>query len=576
VKPNPDTQRPPSGRVLVLGHDDRSLLACVRALGRRGLEVHLAWCPRDSITRRSRYVAVVHDDLPPPEAIDGDWFAPLRSLLESKRFDLVFPTQDPAVVALMTRVRELQSLTRVVLPSARAYRITYDKLATWELARELGLPVPPQGPSAGGELGWPVVLKPRHAWRFGCKKWERRVTLARDPEELETAATVLGAHNQVLAQGFVPGRGVGVDVLARAGRILLAFQHERQHEPPEGGGSSYRRSVPLDPVLLAEATKLIAALELTGLAMVEFRCDAASGAHWLLEVNARPWGSLPLAVAAGVDFPGAAYDLFVEDRAPVDKGYHPRRFGRHLARDPWFLLENRHQPHGDPTRVRVPAAKLLTEPLNLLLGRERWDELTLDDPRPGLIQLARTARELAGLTRRRLRAATDRLGARSRARRAHSRLIGARRILLVCKGNICRSPFAAATLARLLPRTEIESSGTFPEPRRPCPVQARMAAAHHGVDLDPHRSRVLDSTAMQAADLVLVFDRAGRHLLHARYPEQAHKLMLAGDLDERGAREVADPYGGGLPAFRACYQRIEQLWGAVSVTEPKTNLEWVP
>jgi hypothetical protein len=49
-----------SGRVLVLGSDTRSFLAVVRSLGRAGLEVHVAWCPLQSASLRSRYIAAIH------------------------------------------------------------------------------------------------------------------------------------------------------------------------------------------------------------------------------------------------------------------------------------------------------------------------------------------------------------------------------------------------------------------------------------------------------------------------------------------------------------------------------------
>lgn len=96
------------------------------------------------------------------------------------------------------------------------------------------------------------------------------------------------------------GVGGGQEFLSREGRILTVFQHERVHEPPGGGGSSYRRSVPLDGEMLRQSHSLLEQLRWTGVAMVEYKKDPVSGDFALMEINGRFWGSLSLAVAANL------------------------------------------------------------------------------------------------------------------------------------------------------------------------------------------------------------------------------------------------------------------------------------
>ena len=77
-----------------------------------------------------------------------------------------------------------------------------------------------------------------------------------------------------------------------------------------GGASSLRESVALDPVLFGHASRLLAALRWSGLAMVEFR--VTPDGPELMEINGRVWGSLPLAVRAGMDFPGRLAELLLD------------------------------------------------------------------------------------------------------------------------------------------------------------------------------------------------------------------------------------------------------------------------
>ena len=100
----------------------------------------------------------------------------------------------------------------------------------------------------------------------------------------------------------------------QGGRDPRGFQHERLHEPPEGGGGTYRKSVPLSPELLKATRRLMKELRYTGVAMAEFKVNPRTGGWVLIEINGRFWGSLPLTIAAGADFPRYLYELMVHGR----------------------------------------------------------------------------------------------------------------------------------------------------------------------------------------------------------------------------------------------------------------------
>ena len=108
----------------------------------------------------------------------------------------------------------------------------------------------------------------------------------------------------VLLQQRIVGPGVGIFLLIRKGEVLAQFAHRRIREkPPSGGVSVYRESIPANPELVSRSRALLERFDWEGVAMVEYKIDAQSGAPFLMEINGRFWGSLQLAIDAGVDFP---------------------------------------------------------------------------------------------------------------------------------------------------------------------------------------------------------------------------------------------------------------------------------
>mgnify|MGYP002624808023 FL=1 len=121
-------------------------------------------------------------------------------------------------------------------------------------------------------------------------------------------------------------------MLVNEGKILTALQHRRLHET-KGYGSTYRETAPLDDRLLAACGRLMAALKYTGVAMVEFRVDPETNDWSLIEVNGRFWGSLPLAAAAGIDFPLHLFELLVVGQTKFSQDYRTGVRSRALTND---------------------------------------------------------------------------------------------------------------------------------------------------------------------------------------------------------------------------------------------------
>lgn len=139
-------------------------------------------------------------------------------------------------------------------------------------------------------------------------------------------------------------------------------------------------------------------------------------------------------------------------------------------------------------------------------------------------------------------------------------LVPGDRVLVVCHGNVCRSPFAAAVLSRSLHGSGIlvDSAG-FVGPGRPAPLHAQVAGLELGVKLVGHRSQLITETMLREAKLVIVMDVAQRGLLRRRELTYTPPQLL-GDLDPLAIekRAIRDPWGQSLPVFVEVFLRIER------------------
>jgi protein-tyrosine-phosphatase/predicted ATP-grasp superfamily ATP-dependent carboligase len=570
-----------SGKVLVLGRDTRAFLAVVRSLGRRGLEVHVGWCDPRAPAARSRYVATIHG-IPAASPGNGAWRERMLDILERERFDLVIPCSDPAILPLQRdRAHFAPFLGSIYLLDDVAFKIAFDKLESYEFAASLGIAVPRRvrvsGPqdiaSALASFSLPVFVKPRASFTLDALGSRHLVRAARTPQELEALVEALLPWGDVAIEERVGGRGEGVEVLAHEGQVLVAFQHVRVHEPPAGGGSSYRRSAALDPELLAATRAFLAALHYTGVAMMEFKVDRARGTWAFIEINARFWGSLPLALVAGVDFPYYLYQMWVEGRRGFPQEYPTGVHCRNLRKDLTWIgstwRARRHDPHlSGLARWRIGA-----DLGRLVTLREHWDTFVRDDPWPGFAEVSNAARRAARTVGARATALV--LGRpwlrRGREQRARRALRQARRLLFVCKGNICRSPFAQRVAERLAPPgLQVASCGYHPQSGRACPSDAVHAAAEMGIDLRGHRSQVLSARMLQDADVILVFDDENYRTLRERWGWATHKVHFLGILGEAPTTIIHDPDGRGPADFRAVYETIRRCVISALRSVPRT------
>jgi protein-tyrosine phosphatase len=130
-----------------------------------------------------------------------------------------------------------------------------------------------------------------------------------------------------------------------------------------------------------------------------------------------------------------------------------------------------------------------------------------------------------------------------------------RSILVLCTGNICRSPMAEGLLKQALQGYAISSAGLGALAGQPADPNGIELMRQHGIDIATHRARQLESWMLCAADMVLVMDMEQKRYLEMKYPLCRGKAFRLG---EHGKYDIADPYRRGADAFRESAEQIQQ------------------
>lgn len=314
-------------RILVTDAENRAALAVTRSLGRAGHHVAVAHHGHPTLASSSRYCKqrlIVPDALVDPGAfVNG-----VAKAVADHALEAVIPVSDITTLTLAQAIEDGRLASRICTPSYAKLELAADKQKTLELGQQLGVPVPrsivvdsPGHAFEEPDFPFPVVVKPARSRVWSGGRWHfNSVCYARSPEHLRT---ILDSFKQpqfpVLIQERIEGPGIGVFACYDHGRLLALFSHRRIREkPPSGGVSVLRESVPVDPAAGARARALLEALQWHGVAMVEFKQDQRDGELKLMEINGRLWGSLQLAIDAGIDFPAMMAGLLAGEKvAPV-------------------------------------------------------------------------------------------------------------------------------------------------------------------------------------------------------------------------------------------------------------------
>lgn len=381
--------------VLVTDGEQRAALAVVRSLGRAGHRVIVTATGPRSLAGSSRFAAQ-REAAPEPLADPAGYARRIAELVERWKVDVLLPVTDASLEAVLGKPGGWNG---VALPFAELHRARQasDKALLTSLAPTVGIAVPEQlklGSSAERSglrterLKFPLVIKPARSIagdsRGGLVKLG--VLHAADPDQLHRALDrIPDSGYPVLLQQRIVGPGIGIFLLMWNGGIIASFSHRRIREkPPAGGVSVYRESIPADPELVARSRALLELVHWQGVAMIEFKVDARSGTPYLMEINGRFWGSLQLAIDAGVDFPALLVDLALGQAVAPPGGYRVGVRSRWWWGDVDHLLARLRRsnarlalPPGSPGRLATLARFLV-----LWKPGDRNEIFRWNDPKP--------------------------------------------------------------------------------------------------------------------------------------------------------------------------------------------------
>ena len=293
-------------RIAIVSAHNNASGACTRSLARAGHRVVVAGLSAmPNFVFRSKYCR--EKLLLPDPSADMTGFL---SAAESLDVEAFLPCSEPVAMALAGNPRAIGPGHSVIL------RLS-DKLHVAARARAFGLLTPDSSDSEDfARDHWPVFLKSRmsHMPREnGFRKGTRWA-----PGSPDEAVEIIRANADFMpiAQERVEGVAWGISLLMWDGRARAGFAHRRIREVPASGGpSSAAESIPLPADTFVKLEAWLADEGFAGLAMCEFKGD------YLIEVNPRPWGSLPLAILAGIDFPKLLVDCWAGNPPEKLPGY---------------------------------------------------------------------------------------------------------------------------------------------------------------------------------------------------------------------------------------------------------------
>jgi predicted ATP-grasp superfamily ATP-dependent carboligase len=406
----PETINP----VILLDGNQRSSLAVVRSLGGKGISVYVGAETEPSLAARSRYCKAAFP-YPSPASDPGAFLSRILQITRQNPEALLLPMTDVTMGEILGNADRFPESIRIPFGGYRQYSALSDKAHLFRQARALGVATPVTvfstdldscatrtgtDPLADRELSYPVVVKPAASRIRTAGGWiSTTVGYARSPGQLQamlSGGSTPGAA--FLIQEKIRGPGIGIFLLLAEGKVLARFAHQRVREkPPSGGVSVVCRSIEPPADALRAAESLMGSSGWSGVAMVEFKHDLRDGQCKLMEVNARFWGSLQLAVSSGVDFPHLLYNAVTGNKPEKAVSYRKGLYSRWELGDLDHLLirmkgsrRGLNLPPGAPSK-RETLSRFLKD---FFQPEIRSEVFRGDDPGPFFFELNRYVKDI--------------------------------------------------------------------------------------------------------------------------------------------------------------------------------------
>jgi len=335
-------------KILVLDGDHKNALAIVRHLGKTDRYViDVASAYRYSISFFSKYVSrrfVVTNPHKNPEKYIDD----IISILRNDNYLTLIPVSYISFRLCSLNSERIRNHTYLTITSPEQIETATNKIKTYRLAAKIGVPHPEITELKSLdeiekiETEYPCVIK------SPVETGKTLVDYARNKEQLVKKYRKMYATGNFqgqlpFIQKYIEGEGAGFFAFYKKGQCLSWFMHRRIREYPVKGGPSTAAEGFYNEQILKHGKLILDTLNWEGVAMVEFKKDNKTGIYNLMEINAKFWGSLDLALVSGVNFP----QMLIDDalgKNIVHNEYPVKKFqwilnGEifHLIERPWHL-----------------------------------------------------------------------------------------------------------------------------------------------------------------------------------------------------------------------------------------------
>jgi len=334
---------------VVLDGQLQSALATVRSLGEKGIKVFCGSHNRLGMSLFSTYCSRRFYYTSPRES-EKKFIDDIMDVVKSSSEEIVIYCFSDETFLPISKCRNLfPTSVKLILPAPENVEIAFDKDRTLHLAQQVGVPIPEtyfisnleEVKKIAASISYPAVIKPRHScfWQDD-RGYFGSVSLVDSPEKLlfEYEKIYQQVKELPLVQEYIDGGEYGAFFLFEKGEVIAEFAHQRIRSiSPYGGASTLRKSIAMSEDMKDCSMRLLKDLNWHGPVMVEFKRNCETGLLNLMEINGRWWGSLPLAIYAGVDFPYLYYQL-ANNKITKAENYKLDIISRHLLADTKNLL----------------------------------------------------------------------------------------------------------------------------------------------------------------------------------------------------------------------------------------------
>jgi len=371
----------------------QTALTVVHSLGCNGVDVVVGAKSKKTISYYSKYCKK-HFQYPDPKNNPNDFIRCMLTEVKNRQYDVLLSLGGDGMLELSKQRDLFLPYVKIPLVDHHTLIKASDKAETLKFALENHIPCPKtyfvnneeDVKKIQDELTFPVIMKPTYgAGSQGLEYIMKREKL------IKTYQKQKKIFGEMIIQELIPpgGEGYGFEGLFnKNSEPRASFVHKRLREfPITGGPSTFRVSVN-NPEVEEFGTRLLRKLGWYGLAMVEFKVDPRDNIPKLMEINPRFWGSLPLSIASGVDFPYLLCLMAIDgDIMPVSdyrKGVKARSLFYDDFKHLFAVMKGLSTPWGYQSPGRLVTFR---EFIRLYEKDLVYDNMSWDDPVPGILKL---------------------------------------------------------------------------------------------------------------------------------------------------------------------------------------------